>query len=378
MRFLHTSDWHLGRLFHNVDLIDDQRHVLEQFIEVVRSASLDAVFISGDIYDRTVPPTSAVRLLDEVLSTLVLDIKVPTVIIPGNHDSVERLGFGSRLLRDKGLYIAGGLSSTTDPITFDDKFGQVQVVSIPFATPAALRNWAGIGEIKSHEQTMSFLTSLARENLGGGRSIVLAHAFVTGGIESDSERSLSVGGSEQVHASVFEGFDYVALGHLHRPQQVEERVRYSGSLLKYSFSERDHEKSLSLVEMDKQGSVVVEEVKLTPRREVRAVEGSLEEVLAAGLTDSNRDDYILAILSDTTPLLNPMARLRERYPHVLHIERPHFGVASASGISVREHRKMTPMALFEAFWLQTCSEELSQKQRDVFVEAMDRVEGDHR
>ncbi len=375
MRFLHTSDWHLGRLFHNVHLTSDQEYVLLQFLELVRDTKPDAIIVAGDIYDRAVPPADAVEVLDEVLSTLVLELEVPTIVIAGNHDSPERLGFGSRLLRDKGLYIVGSLASGKIPIPLEDRYGQIDVVTLPFAVPEKVREWTGRQDLRGYEEAMRALLENSRVAMTDSRrSIAVAHAFVTGGQESDSERSLSVGGTDQIHASVFEGFDYVALGHLHKAQSLGQgKIRYSGSLLKYSFSELNHQKSVSLVEMDKEGKVTIEEIALRPKRELRAVEGTLEEVLACAERDSKRDDYILAILNDRTPLLNPMAKLRERYPNVLHIERPHFGAATATGIGVREHQKMSPIELFEAFWEQTRTDTLGEKERVVVEAAIDQM-----
>lgn len=375
MRFLHTSDWHLGRLFHNVYLTDDQAHWLEQFVELVRDTTVDAVIIAGDIYDRAVPPAPAVALLDELLSKLVLDLQVPTIIIAGNHDGAERLGFGARLLKDRGLHIAGTLQQGLAKITLEDAHGPVHIVPIPFAVPELVREWAQDSELRGQEAAMKALVAHARAGLPKNeRQIAVAHAFVAGGQESDSERALSVGGSGQVSRSVFEGFDYVALGHLHRPQNVGEAIRYSGSPLKYSFSEIAHEKSVSLVEMDVGGRVQITEVALRPRRDVRAVQGKLAEVLAAAEEDKNRDDYLLAVLEDNEILLNPMAKLRRVYPNVLHIERPHFGAATMNMGGRGDHRKLSTLDHFASFWKEAGNDELGEARRKVLVEAIKETE----
>lgn len=377
MRFLHTSDWHLGRLFHNVHLTEDQAHVLEQLVELIRGAKLDAVIIAGDVYDRAVPPSAAVELLDDVLSQLVLDIQVPTFVIAGNHDSPERLGFGSRLLRERGLHISGTLGQGLACSQVRDAHGPVHIVPLPFAVPEVVREWSGDPDVKGAEQALAALIASGRGQVPTEeRSIAIAHAFVAGGTESESERSLSVGGSGQVSASQFDGFDYVALGHLHRPQKVgAKHIRYSGSLLKYSFSEIDQPKSVSIVDMDAQGGVSIEEVALTPRRDVRAVEGTLEEVLARAPADLNKDDYLLAVLTDRMPLLNPMAKLRKFYPNVLHIERPHFGASTGEGLSAKDHRKMAPLDLFNLFWKQAREGELGDDRRRVIEKALEKLSG---
>ena len=372
MRFLHTSDWHLGRRFHNVRLIEDQAHVLYQLLDQVRDSSLDAVIIAGDIYDRAVPPPEAVELLDEVLTKLVDEIGVPTIVIAGNHDGAERLGFGSRLLRERGLFIAGTLNQGIEKVTLSDSAGPVHLVPIPFAMPELVRQWAEEAELRGYEAAMKTLVARALKKLPAGeRSIAVAHAFVAGGQECESERALSVGGSGQVSASVFEGFDYVALGHLHRPQSVgAKHIRYSGSLLKYSFSELDHKKSISLVEMDKDGQVQIEELELSPLRELRAVQGCLEDVLRAAEQDPNSDDYILAVLEDREPLLGPMAKLRQVYPRVLHIERPHFGAATMPGLQKGDHRKMSTLDLFGTFWKHAKGEELDEARLALLSEVI--------
>lgn len=378
MRFLHTSDWHLGRLFHNVHLTEDQAHVLDQFVDLVRESKVDAVIIAGDVYDRAVPPAAAVELLDETLSKLVLDLKVPTIVIAGNHDGAERLGFGSRMLEERGLHIAGTLKQGLKAIPLADKHGPVQVVPIPFAPPEVVREWCQDEELRGHEAAMKSLIAHARSGLNKDqRQIAVAHAFVAGGEESDSERALSVGGSGQISSSLFEGFDYVALGHLHRPQNVGgDRIRYSGSLLKYSFSEIPHQKSVSLVEMDGRGAVQVEEVSLQPKRNVRSIQGSLQELLAAASEDEAPDDYLLAILEDDEVLLNPMAKLRKHYPNVLHIERPHFGAATMGASKRGDHRKLSTLELFGSFWKEAGKEEMGEAHRKVLADLIAETEKD--
>ncbi len=378
MRILHTSDWHLGRLFHNVHLTEDQAYVLEQFVDLVRSSNLDAVIIAGDIYDRAVPPAAAVELLDEVLSTLVLDIKVPTIVIAGNHDGAERLGFGARLLKERGLHIAGTLKQGLEAITLQDEHGPVQVLPIPFAMPELVREWSGDEEVRGHQAAMKALVTHARKDLRKGeRSIAVAHAFVTGGEESDSERALSIGGSGQISTSLFADFDYVALGHLHRPQSVgSPKIRYSGSLLKYSFSEIPHKKSVSLIEMDAAGEVALSEIELSPRRDVRSIKGKLDEILKAASEDESRDDYLLAILEDDEVLLNPMSKLRSFYPNVLHIERPHFGSATMGSSARGDHRKLETIDLFKSFWKEAGRDELSDAHCQVLAELIKETEKD--
>src|SRR3954464_6712037 len=254
MRFLHTADWHLGRLFHGVHLTDDQRHVLNQVVEIARDSRPDVVLVAGDIYDRAVPPPEAVELLDEILSRLVIELKLPVVLIAGNHDSPGRLHFGSRLLAERRLYVTGHLPARCEALVLEDAHGPVSFYAIPYAEPSTVRQCLECPEVTDHNAAMAAILARVRENCPvSPRSVIVAHAFVAGGQECESERPLSVGGAGTVDVSCFAGFDYVALGHLHRPQKIHcpgGLVQYSGSLLKYSFDEADHSKSVTLVEMD--------------------------------------------------------------------------------------------------------------------------------
>ena len=336
MRFLHSADWHLGRVHHGVSLLEDQAHLLREFIRLAADLRPDAILLAGDIYDRSVPPAEAVRLLDLVLTELVQGLRIPVVMIAGNHDGPDRLAFGASLLGGAGLSVRGVVDAQAQAVVLHDAHGAVAIHALPYAEPAVVR--AALGGtlrsdddsaapvIDSHQAALAAQLRAARAaHPAGARSVVVAHAFVLGGSESESERPLSVGGSGAVSAALFDGFDYVALGHLHRPQQVgEARIQYSGSLLKYSFSEADHSKSVNLVELDANGACTVERIALTPRRDLRILSGSLDEILAAAENDPGRDDYVLARLTDTGALLDAMGKLRTAYPNALAIERPQF------------------------------------------------------
>src|SRR4051794_34974326 len=282
LRFLHTADWHLGRLFHGVHLTDDQRHVLGQFVDLARDTKPDVILIAGDIYDRAVPPPEAVELLDEVLSRLVIDLKVPVVLIAGNHDSPGRLHFGSRLLAGRRLYVTGTLPrspQSCEPLVLCDDHGPVHFYAVPYAEPATVRSCLGCDELPDHDAAMrALLTQIRSTHPPAARAVLVAHAFVAGGTGCESERPLSVGGAGTVAPDAFAGFHYAALGPLHRPQSLNGgSLRYSGSLLKYSFDETAGGKSVELVEMAADGSCRCETFPLTARRDVRRIEGLLED-----------------------------------------------------------------------------------------------------
>lgn len=379
MRLIHTSDWHLGRIFHGVHLTDDQEHVLRQFVDLVADTKPDAVLIAGDVYDRAVPPPEAVALLDDVLSTITLKLKVPVVMIAGNHDSPERLGFGSRVMSEQGLHVFGPLSQGIEPVQLEDKYGALNLYCLPYAEPPVVRQVFD-QEVQDHNGIFKLLVDETKKNHPSGRrSILMTHAFVAGGEESESERPLSVGGSGMVDASLFSDFNYVALGHLHRPQKAGfEHVQYSGSLMKYSFSEAEHKKVINIVEMDGKGEVKLEKVSLLPRRDVRRVEGDLAEIIARAKTDNGKNDYLMVTLSDKQALLDAMGKLREAYPNVLHIERPLLTIDGKVVGNKADHRKIDDAQLFASFFSQVTSEDLSEDEQKAYKSVVQEMMGSDR
>ncbi len=368
MKFLHTADWHLGRSFHGLSLLDDQAHVLDQFVELAITERVDAVLIAGDVYDRAVPPADAVALLDEVLSRLVVDAGIPVIVIAGNHDSAERIGFGGRILAPHKLTLRGTLDHL-QPVVLRDAYGEVAFHPLPYVDPGYARALPGAAQVSGHQDAMNHVVSLIRANQRAGqRNVLVGHAFVAGCSESESERPLSVGGSGMVGADSFGGFDYVALGHLHRPQALgaEQRVRYAGSLLKYSFSEVDHAKSVALVELGQQGEVAVTPVALAPRRDVRIVTGTLNELLTRPDATASRDDYLCAQLTDTTPPLEPMARLREVYSNMLELRFTASTIGASAGRTPGDHRTRKPDDLFRAFYRDMLDVDIDAAALDIF------------
>ena len=352
MRFLHTADWHLGRVYHGLSLLDDQSHLLDQFVELVKKTKPDAVLIAGDIYDRSVPPAEAVRLLDKTLTRIVLDEKTPVILIAGNHDGADRLGFGSQLLTAAGLTVRGLPDTDVAPVILSDEHGEVAIYPLPYADPAQIRQLLDSEDIADHHAGLSSqMDRLRAVHPQGRRSVVVAHAFVQGGSVSESERPLSVGGTGSVGADVFADMHFVALGHLHRPQNIGgQHIHYSGSLMKYSFNEADQPKSVSLVELDGAGLVSIERITLAPRRDLRILEGDLQDLIAASATDPGKEDYVMARLTDTGALLDAMSKLRTGYPNALAIERIE-SVGNSAGLgSGQDHRKVGIHELFSGFY----------------------------
>ncbi|MCL3995030.1 exonuclease SbcCD subunit D [Streptomyces lavenduligriseus] len=319
MRILHTSDWHLGRAFHRVNLLQAQAGFIGHLVTTVREREVDAVVVSGDVYDRAVPPLAAVELFDTALHRLA-DLGVPTVMISGNHDSARRLGVGAGLIDRAGIHLRTEPSAAGTPVILRDAHGDVAFYGLPYLEPALGKDEFGVDKA-GHEAVLGAAMDRVRADLAarprGTRSVVLAHAFVTGGQASDSERDITVGGVAAVPAGIFDGADYVALGHLHGCQTITERVRYSGSPLAYSFSEAGHRKSMWLIDLDADGSVTAERVDCPVPRPLARIRGRLDDLLADPELTRHEDAWVEATLTDPLRPAEPMARLTERFPHTL-------------------------------------------------------------
>ncbi|MFG2818334.1 exonuclease SbcCD subunit D [Kitasatospora sp. NPDC048365] len=321
MRLLHTSDWHLGRSFHRENLHDAQRAFLDHLVAVVESERVDAVLVAGDVYDRALPGLDAVALFDDVLVRLAA-LGVPTVFISGNHDSARRLGVGSRLIDRAGIHLRTDPDGCAVPVLLADEHGPVAVYGLPYLEPALVRERFGL-EKGGHDRVLGAAMDAVRADLAdrgpGTRAVVLAHAFVTGGQPSDSERDITVGGVASVPLPVFDGVHYAALGHLHGCQTLSPRVRYSGSPLAYSFSEADHRKSLWLVDLDADGGVEAERIDCPVPRPLARLRGTLDRLLTDPALDRHADAWVQATLTDTVRPADPMERLRARFPHTLQL-----------------------------------------------------------
>jgi exonuclease SbcD len=334
MRIAHLADLHLGRVFHGTSLLDDQRHALDQVVALLRDEGVDALVLAGDLYDRALPGAEAVRLFDAFLREVVEGAKVPVIAIAGNHDSADHLGFGSWLFSRGDVHVRGRLEPEVLPITLEDAHGEVTFYPLPYVEPEAARALFAEApeEALTHRAVVRAMAAAARrhrEDTGVRRAVLVAHGFVRGDelpAESRrSERSLYLGGVGAVPASDLEGFDYVALGHLHRPQSVtrDDRVRYSGSLLKYSFDEVAHSKGVTLVELGPRGERSVRHVPLTPKRDLATARGTLRELLDDPSLEALRGAFLSVELTEHPPPLQAMERLRARFPHVveLHFQR---------------------------------------------------------
>lgn len=323
MRILQSADWHLGRLFHQHSLIEDQSHVLARFVEIARETKPDVILLPGDLFDRPVPSVDAIELFEDIIAELALKLGIRVIGSRGNHENDTRFQFGARFFAKANFHLVGEITEQPTVFELADAHGPVYVGVIPYAVPSICREVFKDESLTDHDKAMAAITTRLRARIPtGSRSIVMAHAYVEGGRGSESERELTVGGSGSVDVRHFDGFHYVALGHLHGPQHVGRKsVNFAGSILKYSFSESEHKKSVSLIEMDEKGGCRVERIPLPAKRDVRVLRGKLVDIIAGAAGDPCRGDFIKAVLADEGALFDPMSELRQAYPYALEIER---------------------------------------------------------
>lgn len=379
MRFIHTGDWHLGRQLHRRSLIEDQAWWLDRFVECVAEKRPDAVVIAGDVYDRAVPPAEAVALLDDTLTRIVRGLGVPVVMIAGNHDGPERVGFASRVLDEAGLFVSGRLGEEVPSCVIGEGEEAVRFWMLPYADPIITRSVLSAPDVHDHEAAVE--ACVERIRAAGATEplqVLVTHHFVAGGLTSDSERGLTVGGTGAVGASVFEGFDYVALGHLHKRQTLAEgRIHYPGSALKYAFDETSQSKAVSLVELTADGPVI-ETIELGALRDVRRVTGRYTEVLERAAQDDRRDDYIEVILDEVAMPPDARGRLEELYPNLMSVSRtievrgPDSG---DDGPATHQVERMSDEELFERFFENVTGEPMAQDQRAVLIELLGDLGG---
>lgn len=376
MRLLHTSDWHLGRTLHGESLLSAQADFLHWLVDTAVARDVDAVLVAGDVYDRAVPSTDAVELLDGVLSRLA-DAGCAVVLTSGNHDSAIRLGFARDVQRRAGIHLRTRVSDITDAVVLSDEHGDVAIYGIPYLLPDAVLT--ELGAQRSHTSVLTAaVTRLLDDAAARGitRTVAVAHAFVTGGAPCESERDIRVGGIGDAPASVFDGVTYAALGHLHGRQQPAERVAYSGSPLAFSFSERRHSKSVSIVDIDAAGSLTIEHVPTPVARPLREVRGRLDELLARAAAEpvDLARAWIKVVLTDRVRPHAPMERLREHWPHTIVLDFQPDGVdAAPTADLVAVHDGSEPVEICAAFveWVDATLP--SRAQRDTLQSVVDAV-----
>ena len=391
MKFLHTADLHIGKSTCEHLMLDEQRHILASILEAVRGEKPDALLIAGDVYDKSVPSAEAVAVLDDFLVRLS-ETGTKVFVLSGNHDSAERIAFGGRLMEDRGVHMSPVYSGEFAPVTLQDEFGEVDVWMLPFVRPATVRACLGSDEERDQvtDYTSAMRMAIAQMHFTPGRrNVLLAHQFVTGAERSDSEEN--VGGLDNVDASVFDGFDYVALGHIHKPQNVAKdaagnaRVRYSGTPLKYSLSEAGHKKSLTVVELagksaDGLAGIEVREVPLTPKHDVREIKGTFAELvlpefqrrlLAEGL---ELDDFVYVKLTDENDVPDAVLKLRGIYPNLMMLDYDNERTRNQH-VTVGDGKveQKTPMELFGEFFSDMTKRELNEEESEFVQDIIDGI-----
>ena len=376
MRFLHTSDWHLGRRLHGEDLLEHQARFLDWLLVTARAQEVDAVLVSGDVYDRSQPPAEAVSLLDETLAAFAR-ARVPLVLSSGNHDSAVRLQYGGAVVAQAGIHVRTSLADVAEPVVLSDAHGPVGVYALPFLLPDAVCTELGV--TRSHEAVLRAAVERIRVDAAGrglARTVVMAHAFITGGAVSESERDLRVGGVADAPAEVFDGITYVALGHLHGPQQVRLAgsstvLRYSGSPLAFSFSEASHTKSVTLVDLDAAGVARVECIATPVPRPLREVRGRIDDLLVRACDDLGELSaaWVKVVLTDPGRVASPMERLRAVWPHtvVLQFEPERSGDAVPLP---RAGESVDPVEICAHFLEAVSGSSVTARQREIVADAV--------
>lgn len=373
MKLIHLSDLHLGKRVNEFSMLEDQQYILTEILQIIDREKPDGVMIAGDVYDKSVPSAEAVALLDDFLVRLAKrDLQV--FLISGNHDSPERMAFGGRLMAQSGVHLAPVYDGKVSPITLTDEYGPVNLYLLPFLKPAHVRRCFPEREILTYTDALA----AAIEAMGvdtAQRNVLVTHQFVTGAARCDSEE-ISVGGTDNVDVSVFEPFDYVALGHIHGPQQVgRETVRYCGTPLKYSFSEAKHQKSVTVVELGEKGAVSVRTVPLTPMRDLAELRGTYEELTFRGFYQgtSYPRDYVHITLTDEEDIPDAVSKLRIIYPNLMKLDYDNKRTRAGIVLEGAEDQQRSPLELLEEFYEKQNGQPMGEEQRAFAKSLMERI-----
>lgn len=369
MKFAHIADLHIGKRVHDFSMLEDQKYILDEMLGIFEDQKVDGVLIAGDVYDKTVPSAEAVQLFDDFITKLAKK-EIPVYMISGNHDSAERLAFGAKLFEKNHVYISQVYDGEVKKISIEDEYGPIHVWLLPFLKPAAVRHALHREDISTYEEAVA--AALEKCNVDSSqRNILVAHQFVTGADRSDSEE-ISVGGIDNVDGEVFKNFDYVALGHIHRPQKtVRETLRYSGTPLKYSFSEADHKKSVTIVEFLEKGNIQIDTVPLVPLKDMRKLKGKYMEVTAKECyTAENKLDYLQITLTDEEDVPGVLEKLRTIYPNLMRLEYDNKRTRENREIQAAEAQEQkSELELFGEFYELLNNEPMREEQVE-FVKKM--------
>ena len=375
MKFIHLSDLHIGKRVNGFSMLEDQKYILDQILMIAEDEMPDGVLIAGDIYDKPVPPAEAVQVFDAFLTGLA-DRNLPVFVISGNHDSPERLAFGGQLMKDRRVYMAPVYDGYLEPVQLEDRYGSLRVYMLPFIKPAVVRRCCPEEGIETFEDAVRWALEHMAEHKKGedGRNILIAHQFVTGASCCDSEE-LSIGGLDQVSAELFDSFDYVAMGHIHGPQKVgRDTLRYSGTPLKYSFSEVNHRKSVTVVELLEKGNVTVNTRPLRPLHDMRELRGSYEELTSRDFYQGTAvDDYLHITLTDEEDILDAIGKLRSIYPNVMKLDYDNKRTREGNVVEAAAKADKPPIVLLEELYRLQNNQPMTGQQADFAGKLMEEI-----
>lgn len=374
MKFIHLSDLHIGKRVNEFSMYEDQEYILAEIIKIIDSEKPDAVLIAGDVYDKSIPPSDAVKMFDSFLYMLSKR-NLQVFVISGNHDSPERLSFGSRLIEKSGVHLSPVYNGHIEPIKMEDEYGEVNIYMLPFVKPANVRRFFDDREIVSYTDAVNAAISEMSVN-SNSRNVLITHQFVTGANRTESEE-ISVGGTDNVDVSVFDDFDYVALGHIHRPQNcLSERVRYCGTPLKYSFSEANDKKSVTVVELKEKGSLEVYTADLVSKHEMREIKGKYEEITAKSFYENTtyQTDYMHITLTDEEDILDGVGKLRSIYRNLMKLDYDNKRTRSNAHITGAENvEEKSPLELFSDFYELQNNQPMSDEQREYISSLIESI-----
>ena len=380
MKILHLADLHIGKIIYEQSLIEDQKYILNEVIKIIKNKKIEVVLISGDIYDRSIPTLEAVELLNEFLNKLIKELNLKVFIISGNHDSKERLNFGSKIFESDGLYIQTNYEGKIRKVTLQDSYGPINIYMLPFIKPIDVKEYFE-EQIITYDDAIKQIVK--KENIDEDeRNIIVAHQFVTSNAiipETCESEIINIGGIDNVDASNFEKFDYVALGHIHGPQRIgRDTIRYSGTLLKYSFSEINHNKSVVVIDFKEKGNVNYELVPIEPKRDMREIRGPIEKLLSEeNYKDTNTDDYISAIITNEEAIYDPIGQIRKIYPNVLSLEVRNSKTENINKEleKIEEMKEKSELELFDDFYEFQLNKKMDEDKRQIIKDIFDGIKG---
>ena len=380
MKILHLADLHLGKILQEQSLIEDQEYMLKEIIEIIKNENVEIVLISGDVYDRSVPPAEAVNLLDNFLKILIKELKIKVFIISGNHDSKDRLGFGSKIFEDEGLYIESKYNGNLRKVELEDSHGKINIYMLPFVKPIEVKDFFEDDLENNYNTAIHKIIEKEKINKDE-RNIIMVHQFVTAGtIEPERTESeiLSLGGIENVDVSNFDDFDYVAIGHVHRTQQIgRKEARYAGTMLKYSFSEINHNKSVPIIDFKEKGNIEISLKELVPLRDMREIKGPIEELLKKENYElGNVNDYIKAVITNEETVYDAIGQIRRIYPNTLKLEIRNSKTINGGqeqDLHLQKVKRKSEQELFEDFYKSQNNVDLDEKQKEIIKDIISEV-----